>query len=256
MLSTSPGCLAGATSPRPSRAPPARWSTMPVSSARCIFHAWSCRCRRSISNLLAFALQLGTFLCFWATSNFSPPLAPPSASAAPSSAFRWWCCRSRRSASVLALALGAHGEISRLHPFERLHHPDLDVCHAGDLSAVADPRGLALACVPQSHGHAGRDDQIHVALGQGVVDPVYLALSVAMTVLALVSGVHRVQQGRKDLRRHRLSERRFRSPMIAPIIEVEHSPSVTGSGSSMPVRCARRLSDCSAAAASPKLTGF
>ena len=79
-----------------------------------------------ISNLLAFFLQLGTFLLLLVIilihrRRILRPqprgLRFPVGGAADRSAQprRW------------PLALGTDGQIPRLHPFERLHHPDLDV---------------------------------------------------------------------------------------------------------------------------------
>ena len=53
------------------------------------------------------------------------------------------------------LALSAHGKISRLRACEWIHHSNLDVCHAGDLSSVPDPREVAVARRPQPHDDAG-----------------------------------------------------------------------------------------------------
>ena len=75
----------------------------------------------------------------------------PSASAAQSSCFPLLVLQ------IAALSLGVGLWLSALTAkyrdftsFERLYHPDLDVCHARDLSSLADPGELAMARGPQS----------------------------------------------------------------------------------------------------------
>ena len=117
-----------------------------------------------ISNLLAFALQLGTFLCFWIYFKF---FTAAGASFGFSGAI---VCLPLVVLQIAALSLGVGLWLSALTAkyrdftlFERLHHPDLDVCHARDLSSIADPGEMAVARSPQSHDHAGRDHKIYVA---------------------------------------------------------------------------------------------
>jgi len=142
-----------------------------------------------MSNLLAFALQLGTFLCFWSYYKF---FTDAGASFGFGVAI---VCFPLIVLQIAALSLGVGLWLSALTAKYR------DFIHLSSFIVqiwmYATPVIYPLSQIPEKWRWLAVLNPMsmpietikYMLLGQGVVVPSYLAVSLAMTVLFLVSGV-------------------------------------------------------------------
>jgi homopolymeric O-antigen transport system permease protein len=143
----------------------------------------------AISNLLAFLLQLGTFMCFWLYYKF---LTPSGASFGFSGAI---ACLPLVMLQIAALSLGVGLWLSALTAKYRdflllsgfviqiwmyatpVIYPLSQITEGWRWLAALNPMTMPVETMK------------YLLLGRGIVTPTWLAISVLLTVLVLVSGV-------------------------------------------------------------------
>ena len=82
----------------------------------------------------------------------------------------------------------AHGQVSRLHVSHGIPRATLDVCHAGIYPLSRIPEGWRWLAVVNPMAIPVEAIK-RIFLGQGVVEPAYVAVSVIMTLVLLLSGI-------------------------------------------------------------------